>query len=334
MSKITSELEQQIKQTYLSGKNYRETAEIFKVSETTIYKIIKRNNIKSRTLFKLTPEREKQLLADYAKGLSSLKLAPIYGVSQSVVCDYIRRNGIKSRTTTETSRKIFWNQKVFDNPNSPEIAWFLGWMWSDGCNKNNMGTLTVTVHKKDVEVLEKLRKILGNDAIAIDVNKNKADLRAHSRYACKQLNKLGCVPCKSLVVELPTCFNEENFWHFLRGEIEGDGHIGINKKYEKKFSFNVSSGSLKFLLQLQNYIQKTLGIKTLLYERKNSNSKKIVINNRNDIIKLLNKVYFGVPESLVLKRKYEVYKKMCEIYGRVGSTRKYHKKLEKCPLGV
>ena len=52
------------------------------------------------------------------------------------------------------------NVKYFQNIDTHQKAYFLGFIAADGAIVNN--TLTITIHKKDIELLEKLKSEIGN----------------------------------------------------------------------------------------------------------------------------------------------------------------------------
>jgi hypothetical protein len=261
---------------------------------------------------KLTPDSEKELIKEYLNGKSSPTLSKKYGISCSVVLDYLKRNKIKRRSISEASRKYAFNEKILDNLESPDVLWFLGWLWSDGCNKKIR--MQITAHQNDEEVLHKLNKILSsNRPLEKPKNKKCRVLYIDSIDFCRKLQDLGCVPRKSLEINYPTWIkNKDGHKHFLRGVFEGDGCISFRRDNYLSAYCSIASGSKDFLLSVTKIIEDELNITTKINERKNSNSKRLYISGGiENVKKFMNYIYSDSEPHNRLDRKYSKHKLLC-----------------------
>lgn len=192
---------------------------------------------------------------------------------------------------------------------------------------------SVVVHRRDEEVLIKLKNAMDIDADAIY---RPPGARAWSLYGCDatvhaDLVSLGCVPKKSLVIKYPTQLIEPwQHWAFLRGVLEGDGHVGLKSDGNRPgFVMDIASGSKPFLESIQMILKKFLDINTDIQirpkEDKMVNGKLahfseayrlVVLDGRESIMRLLNLLYENGDAKNYLERKFKTYLKMREVMVR------------------
>lgn len=118
-----------------------------------------------------------------------------------------------------------------------DMAYVLGWLFSDGNVDSKLRTFRIKLAAKDIEVLRKIRRALGSNArislvsqaLPSKLSANRYALLAiHSRNMCKDLLALGCVPKKTnkfIVPSIPSSMAR----HFIRGYFDGDGSICFNR---------------------------------------------------------------------------------------------------------
>jgi hypothetical protein len=285
----------------------------YEVRLMTMWKFLKSHGINFRRR-KLTKGQETQLAEDYKNGMPLSELGPKYGVSGSVAGDYIRKMGIP-RHYTHTKKKP--NKNFFDSL-TEESIWVLGWFFSDGNVCKDTNSFSISVHQNDSELLMSIGQIMKFDRIHIGYGKIKkiCSLRGCDKTIHAKLIELGCVPAKSLVIRYPTYFTEDwQHWTFLRGVLEGDGHIGFKAKGNRPgFNCEIASGSRLFLDDLQKLLKAKLNVETKIKCRKNSNSCRILIEGgKEPILRFLDLLYKDGAATLCLKRKFDTYLKMKEV---------------------
>ncbi len=155
----------------------------------------------------------------------------------------------------------FFNGKI----DTPAKAWFLGWALSDGCvmkgaTTNIQDKFNISLQLGDIDVLEKIKHLLGTDlpiAIAHECKGHRrqpeAILRITSNSLCHELSELGCIPHKCYSLEYPEAIVDEVSRHFARGFFEGDGHIGLRASGYPTLGW--SSSSKPFLEKLMQVIR-------------------------------------------------------------------------------
>jgi len=140
--------------------------------------------------------------------------------------------------------------EIFFNKWSLEMAYFLGWLYSDGNVSKEFRNFSLHIGLKDSYILEIFKKYLRSNH-PIKIYKNSATLTIYSRIMCEKLKNLGCTPKKSLHLEFPKV-PRDYLRHFIRGFFDGDGSIHFNKPNTIKISFLGTKPFLKSLQKLLN----------------------------------------------------------------------------------
>lgn len=232
--------------------------------------------------------------------------------------------------------KYSFNKDFFQKVDSEEKSYFLGLLYADGYNYKIGNFVTLALQERDKEILEKFNESIHGNLNISSIKKslknpNWSDisyLQINSKKVCQDLENLGCIQKKSLILEFPNKSQvpENLIHHFIRGYFDGDGSIweGKRKKiiikdkchkngkreriiHNKKFTI---TGSFKFISYLQNLLSEELKFKkTNLNFRKNHNKvATLEYSGRLQIEKFYNYIYNN--SKLYLKRKKEKFEKI------------------------
>lgn len=183
------------------------------------------------------------------------------------------------------------NETFFEQLNTPEKAYILGFFYADGCNHdkskiddgyNHQNCISFTQLEQDLDILVQIRECLScnrpfKEVIQKTNGKKKYNLDIISNKMSNDLSKLGAVPAKSLVLTFPNFIPDDLMPHFIRGYFDGDGCIWNGKrkkmtvkddrhpgKTREKVVHNVKftfTGSIPFITGLQEYLVSALGFK-------------------------------------------------------------------------
>lgn len=172
------------------------------------------------------------------------------------------------------------NKNFFKDISTPEQAYVLGFIYSDGYNDERFIKFSQTEPQTDI--IYKIRDILeSNHPIVESWNPNKTkkvlSLQINGVDMCKDLTKLGAPRNKSLILKFPTFIKGNLMPHFIRGYFDGDGCVWEGKRqkklvkdprcksgYREKVIHNTKftiTGSKEFIEGLQQYLIDTLGFK-------------------------------------------------------------------------
>lgn len=190
-------------------------------------------------------------------------------------------------------------------------AWLLGWICSDGSIKK--GSIQISINNKDIDVLNLIRGEIDINIPITYVKNNMATLTINSKKWVKDILKHlnletgshKCYNLKEITIE------DELFRHFVRGVIEGDGHINIDNP--KVTITSCSNEFLNFLINKSKYPATT---------HKYENFYITTFNGVNGL-DLLGWCYEN--STFKMKRKEEAYHRLCcwtPILGGKGNSTK------------
>lgn len=235
-----------------------------------------------------------------------LELSSVRGIQ-----NFIRKNKIKfvnnSSLITIRDKKYKSQDDYFDIIDNHKKAYILGFIYSDGCVYDNK-RFGFCISEQDSEILDFIRQeVCPNKPYKVINHLNKKPqvvLRIGNKRIVKTLiEKWGVVPNKTKNPKLVFPKIEDSFiWSFLRGIVDGDGHIRI--RTTKSFYVEICMSDLNFLSDLQKFLDKNnmkSKIKTIV--GKTCNYYRIYIPNS---ITFLNKLYEN-KDFFCLKRKLHKY---------------------------
>ena len=156
--------------------------------------------------------------------ISLTKLAKRYSLDRETVTKWIKNN---RELKIKKNGAYNINSSVFENIDSEEKAYWLGFIYADGyISDDNSFELSLKI--SDSNHLEKFKKFLNYDGkITLDTKVGRCRLMFRNKKIGGDLKNLGCIPRKSLVLKFPTKFQVPEYLlnHFIRGYFDGDGSI-------------------------------------------------------------------------------------------------------------
>lgn len=189
-------------------------------------------------MLKTNPARTKEYLSKYneAKKLvvnqqySLTKAAKKVGIDRRSLSRCLKEEGYQVINYQNMSK---FDEKVFDVIDTEEKAYWLGFLYADGCVESNRNTIELSLKSSDIRHLEKFRDFLGFDKSKhIFQDDVRCRIMFGNKHTKQSLIALGCTPKKSLTICFPSLQQvpKELRRHFIRGYIDGDGSVMINTK--------------------------------------------------------------------------------------------------------
>lgn len=130
---------------------------------------------------------------------------------------------------------IEFDRNFFKSIDSPEKSYILGFFYADGNNSGRQ--ISFDQLEQDEDILEHIRKALKaeNNIKVKRIQENQRKLKNitfSSVELCEDLEKLGGIKNKSLVLNFPTSSIVPDYLlnHFIRGYFDGDGCIWNGKR--------------------------------------------------------------------------------------------------------
>lgn len=285
------------------------------VSASQVCRILKRNNITRRSN-KTDEKLEQNIIELYINGESSEKIAKNFGINSSTVCRILKRNNIDIRPATENKRKYKIVEDFFENIDTEEKAYFLGFLYADGHIHKRKNNFSLKLKHIDESILKKFAKLIYIDFCDENIKKYNKIYPMIDVYSIKMVSDLirhGCTPKKSLKIRLPYSSVPNSLMrHFLRGVFDGDGCLSINKN-NSRYKVNLI-GYYLFIKDVKEYLFNELNINTSLRQERRSKSKEvydITYSARQDVVKLVNFLY--KDSTIYLDRKYNTHLKMIQL---------------------
>lgn len=271
---------------------------------------------KPKTPSKLNDEQVKEICNLYKNGLSSLKIARKFNVSYQTILKKLEENNVEIRSNEINSRKYNVNHDYFDEIDTEEKAYWLGFIYADGyITISNKGWkyFGVSVSTKDVEILKKLNESLDSN---YEIKTYKSNGYGNGNEYCRllicskkivdDLMKHGVLKNKTNILKPPK-IKYELIRHFIRGYIDGDGSI-----FRSSNGFNLTIvGTEDILNYIIDYFIENNLIKNrvkICERRKGQTVKYFKCGGNLQVERILNHIYNN--SNIYLERKFNVYKEL------------------------
>lgn len=223
------------------------------------------------------------------------------------------------------------NHSIFNNIDSEEKAYWLGFLFADGHirkRKNkNIFELKLKISIKDEMYLQKFKNFLDSThPITHLISKVKyrnhysisecVSLSIYSKQIFDDLNRLGCTPNKSTRISKPNII-EKYYNHFIRGYFDGDGCVSMGRNDDNRI-LSFTSSSTKILEWINNVlILNNVNNKSIL---KRGNINVLRYCNQKDLNLIHDFLYKDA--TLFFERKKNKFDKMLETYNPIKVIQK------------
>lgn len=255
-----------------------------------------------------TSEQVAYIIDKYVNENYTLKqLGAEFGCSYGTIRNLLNKNNIQSRGNKQGYPR---NELYFNQINTPAKAYWLGFMYADGCV--HTGRYEISMNITDLEHVEKFKNAIGaiNHKITTTIDERFENAKPLYQFSIKDqqlhtdLIKWGCIPQKSLLLEKIPNIPRDYVSHFIRGYFDGDGSL----KYSSARNYYAINfvGQKLFLTD----IKKELGVSHLTIgtdSRKEGTVFRLDISGRKQLVRILNYIYQDSTEEIRLDRKYNRY---------------------------
>jgi hypothetical protein len=295
---------------YEKLKNVKKVAEFFNISVSTVQRRLRNNNVVFTNICETLNQDD--VLEQYELLKNIHKVAEYFNVSITPIKKILKLNGVDV-----TNRRYEVNHNYFDEIDTEEKAYWLGFLYADGYvrKRKNGGSLTLKLSIKDEKHLlmfkkhiESKHKIFHSESKVktkkgnISLSKN-CFIRVCSNKFIENLINQGCIQKKTFTIERPK-INDDLIHHFIRGYFDGDGTVRFVEK--KRSSTGFACASEKFREFIINELYDN-GITIKYY-----GGIHLHIQNKVDNNKFYNYIYNNA--TIYLERKKEIYERFREYY--------------------
>ena len=188
--------------------------------------------------WKCSAEDIQDICERYRRGESMQSLAASYNRGTiKPIKRVLEQNGVTLRTNDEAIHKYHCNYHYFDQIDTPNKAYILGFLYADGCNYMNDKNATyhwqIELQRQDADILRDMMRELEYDGKLREVTHrytHRKDVETSMFYVCNHhmcdaLCRVGVHPHKTYDTTWPEWMPDELVPHFIRGLLDGDGCI-------------------------------------------------------------------------------------------------------------
>lgn len=219
-------------------------------------------NEKRHPYCKFTIDEEKQIILDYQLGNSMAAVGKKWKCDPSTIKNILKAYNVQSRNLSQARNNFLkrtLKENAFEEIKTPEQAYWLGVMYSDGfISKTNNYTnyFGLSISSKDREWLEKFKTFLNYNGNIHDYVTGESSYKPGTLYSRLQignnkivhdLERLGVVQHKTKIInKMPDISFKDDF---IRGYIDGDGSL------RQDYPHFAICGNYDFLKDMATYLQ-------------------------------------------------------------------------------
>ena len=303
MEKNNKEIENYVINMYNLGNSCRLIGDTLGINSVTVFNILKRNNIQTRTkggIYKLPID---QIVSDYKNGIKVTELASKYSVDINTIYNYLKNAGVERNY-------IYINQSLrrdyFKNIDTYDKAYFLGFIISDGSVSDTNNCLSICIQRQDYYILEILRQKMQNEnpLYYSSTRPNEVTFHCKSRELLDDLAKYGVVPRKTYNNYIPQ-INEYLLHHLIRGTFDANGWISYKSK-----QLGYCAGNSRIVTDFRDILVSRIGVYPVKIIQSGEHTFQCSWGSESDIMKIFMYMYqYGFNECF-LQRKFEKFWKI------------------------
>ena len=290
-------MKDQIVEKYQNQETIASIMRTFNMTHKQIRRILEKENVYRKYNSKaIYNENITSFIKDNYYKLEAQTICEILKISDSVLYSVLSYLKIPLRGSGNVLRDI---TKEIDY-NSVEFFYLYGWIISDGhVSKGDRGDYIVSISTKDKEIVELFLKYFP----FLKVHVKKGTEQNHIYVSSKKLHKYfidkGFESKKAnniYIKDIP--INN----HLIRGIFDGDGSVrDISKR--RSFDAKITTGSLKLVEQLKEYLEKE---EIIVKVYPNGKCYNVTIQGKENLLKFYKLLYKNCSD-LFLKRKKNLF---------------------------
>lgn len=188
---------------------------------------------------KVKEDTEKIIIYKYTvEKKSTITISKELGYCVATIRDCLIRNNIKRRSYSESKRTYTINENYFNQIDSSEKAYFLGFLYGDGNNFPEKNTISIASQESDSPHLQKFHELIGsNKKIKLyktHINTINALFCINNKQISQDLIKLGVIKNKTYTLKFPFFLEKKYYKDFIRGLFDSDGNFSYYNIVSKR----------------------------------------------------------------------------------------------------
>lgn len=322
--RITDEQIQKIIEMYLEDYSKVDIAKHLGISTQSVTKYLVKNNIKQKEYF-LSNETKELICKMYVDDNKSIKeICKELNVDYMSVKRALSKNNIELRSLSQARRKYSLNENYFDDIDTPNKAYILGFLYADGNVSKNKYVMQISLQEEDKHILEEFKiELNSNRPLYFRKSKNKNqkniyNLMVNNEHMYNSLIDKGVVPQKTLIIKFPDFLDEKLISHFIRGYFDGDGCFCLSKRKDRPNTYRsifTLIGTNDFCQKVKEIIESKLGVHCSIgycHQKYDSPIRCLSIGGKKNCKKVLDWIYQDA--EMFLTRKMNKYLEFNKLY--------------------
>jgi len=238
------------------------------------------------------------------EGWTFAQIGSLFGLTERQVNYRTKKWGL------DYSKKKSLNEDFFKG-NTKAVFYWAGMLAADGWIEGERNRVGLALKSEDIGHLEKFKKAVSSDHDICPFMKGIAyRIRFNSETMVNDLNsRFNITPAKTHTYKMPQFDSEYLFWEYLRGYIDGDGHL--EKTDSGKIALHLCSANKEFLEKyvflVENYLNITIPNKIALNVGPKGQVYNVRVGVANSAL-IVQQLYKNSSSSTRLDRKYNVAK--------------------------
>lgn len=252
-NKMSKEEIKKAKQMYNAGMSLDDISDNIGISRSTIsnkFDEISFRKIKRRKNF---DKYDSEIIKCYKEDMSIEKISKKFNFSTNKIYRTLLKNNINTSDVSRY-RKHHYTEN-FSKIDTPEKAYWLGFLYADGYINTGKGEVTLMLSIKDEDSINQFLNFMGDGRKYYRNIKGyeQVGVSIYSKEISENLSKHGCFNNKAKKIEYPKIKPELNK-HFIRGYFDGDGSFYYRNKDKTLATFSIISASKPFLINLKEIL--------------------------------------------------------------------------------
>ena len=173
-------------------KNFSYLERKYNINRKVIKKEFVKNNIPCRDIkqhkLNLTQDDINKIIDMFLNDVSMKVISKIYNCDEGTIRRILRDNEIDTSRKYYNFQKYKVNEFYFDNIDTEDKAYILGFIFADGCVHNNL--LTITLHKKDINTLKTINNFMESNYPIYDIKNKYKRLDISNRFIAQRLKEI------------------------------------------------------------------------------------------------------------------------------------------------
>ena len=240
-------------------------------------------------------------------------------------------NSGKTRSCGCARKKYNLNENYFDNIDTEEKAYILGFIASDGSVAVEPYNIKIDIKKDDNDILYKIKNAMNynfelkeykqkssidNKEYVIDISR----LNITNKHIVLKMIDYGIVPNKTEFLNFNfSCMDSNLIRHFIRGYFDGDGSISMDKDNRIMVSITSNKNTINKFIEIFNKIIDNYN--PHIYVRNKENQNCVTLMFTKNIEKYIFIKFLYDNSNIYMNRKFKQYQKALYILEKTQTTK-------------